>query len=249
MKFLRFRISKIRSVDDSGWIEVDKVTALIGTNESGKTNLLLPLWKLNPAKNGEINPIGDYPRKLFNQIRNLQEKPIFVEAVFDVGDNLADQLAKLTRMPAEAVREVTVSRDFDGCYDIDFPEATPSRVIEAACLQALFEEAVEELERLKPLKTEQDLRESIIQAVQHGRASITDTSGRTREHLDPMLAALCAVNTEQAPKTSVLVPRFERLRQDLTALLEEISEPHPAESEAARKLVLKHLPRFVYYSN
>jgi len=249
MELLRFRVSKFRSVDDSGWIEVDDVTALIGTNESGKTNLLLPLWKLNPAKNGEINPIGDYPRKLFNQSRNLQEKPIFVEAVFDVGDNLADQLAKLTRMPAEAVREVNVSRDFDGCYDIDFPKSTPSRVVEAACLQALFDEAVEELERLKPLKTEQDLRESILQAVQHGRASITDTSGRTREHLDSMLAALCAVNTEQAPKTSVLVPRFERLRQDLTALLEEISEPHPAESEAARKLVLKHMPRFVYYSN
>ena len=38
----------------SGWIEVDNVTSLIGTNESGKTNLLLPLWKLNPAKDGEV---------------------------------------------------------------------------------------------------------------------------------------------------------------------------------------------------
>ncbi len=49
MKLTRFKVTNFRSVADSGWIEVDAVTALIGVNESGKTNLLLPLWKLNPA--------------------------------------------------------------------------------------------------------------------------------------------------------------------------------------------------------
>jgi hypothetical protein len=33
----------------------------IGVNESGKTNLLLPLWKLNPAHEGEIRPMSDCP--------------------------------------------------------------------------------------------------------------------------------------------------------------------------------------------
>jgi AAA15 family ATPase/GTPase len=41
-KLQRFRVTHFRSVDDSGWIEVDNVAALIGTNESGKTNILLP---------------------------------------------------------------------------------------------------------------------------------------------------------------------------------------------------------------
>ena len=50
MKLIRFRVTNFRSVEDSDWIEVDDVAALIGTNESGKTNVLLPLWKLNPAK-------------------------------------------------------------------------------------------------------------------------------------------------------------------------------------------------------
>ncbi len=54
MKLLQFRVTNFRSVADSGWIAADDVTALIGTNESGKTNLLLPLWKLHPAKDGEI---------------------------------------------------------------------------------------------------------------------------------------------------------------------------------------------------
>lgn len=60
MKLLQFRVTNFRSVEDSHWIDVDNVTALIGTNESGKTNILLPLWKLNPAKEGAIDKTSDY---------------------------------------------------------------------------------------------------------------------------------------------------------------------------------------------
>src|SRR5207247_7751961 len=60
MKLKKFRVTQFRSVEDSGWIEADDVTALIGTNESGKTNVLLPLWKLNPAKEGGIVATADY---------------------------------------------------------------------------------------------------------------------------------------------------------------------------------------------
>ena len=49
MKLKKFRVTNFRSVEDSGWIDADDVTALIGTNESGKTNIILPLWKLNPG--------------------------------------------------------------------------------------------------------------------------------------------------------------------------------------------------------
>jgi recombinational DNA repair ATPase RecF len=56
MKLLQFRVTNFRSVSDSGWVEADNVAALIGVNESGKTNLLLPLWKLKPARDGEIQP-------------------------------------------------------------------------------------------------------------------------------------------------------------------------------------------------
>ena len=56
MRLTRFLVTNFRSVENSGWIDVDNVTALIGVNESGKTNLLVPLWKLNPATGGEIEP-------------------------------------------------------------------------------------------------------------------------------------------------------------------------------------------------
>ena len=52
MRLTRYRVTNFRSIIDSGWINLDDVTTLVGENETGKTNLLLPLWKLNPAGGG-----------------------------------------------------------------------------------------------------------------------------------------------------------------------------------------------------
>ncbi len=130
MKLLRFRVTNFRSVEDSGWISTSEVTALIGINESGKTNLLIPLWKLNPAKDGEINAIADYPRKNFNEIRTLEEKPVFIQAEFKLDDNLISEIIKITGAEKDEVAITSVSRQFDGTYIIDFPSENTCRFIQ-----------------------------------------------------------------------------------------------------------------------
>ncbi|MEK3761303.1 AAA family ATPase [Paenibacillus sp. FSL P4-0338] len=99
MKLVSFRVKQFRSVEDSGWINISDVTAFIGTNESGKTNLLVPLWKLNPAKDGEINAIQDYPRDEYHIIRALKKKPIFIEAKFHLSERVNDKISELTGLP------------------------------------------------------------------------------------------------------------------------------------------------------
>jgi predicted ATP-dependent endonuclease of OLD family len=46
---VRFRVYNYRNIDDSDWIELAQVTALVGRNESGKTALLKALHKFYPA--------------------------------------------------------------------------------------------------------------------------------------------------------------------------------------------------------
>src|SRR5690349_20948204 len=116
MKLVKFRVTNFRSVVDSGWITVDEVTALIGTNESGKTNLLLPLWKLKPAKDGEINLLNDAPRKRYNEVKNLEEKPVFIEAHFEIPAPLRQELMKLTKATEEDLSIASVQRKYDGRY-------------------------------------------------------------------------------------------------------------------------------------
>lgn len=106
MKLARYRVSNFRSVRDSGWLDADSVTALIGVNESGKTNLLLPLWKLKPARDGEVQPTSHYPKTMFGEIRDAPGDYPFVTAEFATGGFAASfaKLAELNDVEAETVR-------------------------------------------------------------------------------------------------------------------------------------------------
>ncbi|HAM21873.1 MAG TPA: hypothetical protein DCQ04_06295, partial [Actinobacteria bacterium] len=50
------------NIDDSGWITLDRVTAFVGRNESGKTTLLKALHKFNPASKEPYDPMREFPR-------------------------------------------------------------------------------------------------------------------------------------------------------------------------------------------
>ena len=67
MKALRFRVQNFRNIEDSGWIELDQVTAFVGRNESGKTALLKTLHKFNPASDEPYNPQKEFPRDRYTR--------------------------------------------------------------------------------------------------------------------------------------------------------------------------------------
>src|SRR5690349_429086 len=145
MKLTGFRVTNFRSIEDSGWISTDDVTALIGTNESGKTNILMPLWKLKPAKNGEINSLQDFPRKRYNEIRSMEKKPVFIEAHFEMDETEAQQIASLTGASIDEVKKVVVKRTLDGAYSVNFPDANPLRSVEKAQVMTIVSSALTDL--------------------------------------------------------------------------------------------------------
>ena len=66
MKLSKFRVVNYRNVTDSGWIEAGRITAFVGQNEGGKSNLFEALYRLNPfvaAEKYDINedwPVDDW---------------------------------------------------------------------------------------------------------------------------------------------------------------------------------------------
>ena len=89
MKLLRYRVTDFRSVEDSGWIDCDDVTTLVGINESGKSNLLLALWKLNPARGGEIDILHDMPVSKLSELRKNIVAVTFISADFELDEENA----------------------------------------------------------------------------------------------------------------------------------------------------------------
>ena len=120
MKLLRYKVTNFRSVEDSGWIECDDVTTLVGINESGKSNLLLALWKLHPVNNGEIDILHDMPVSKLSVMRNNKAKEIFIEAVFSIDKETIDNVYEETGYIIEDETEITLKRFYDGHYSFQY---------------------------------------------------------------------------------------------------------------------------------
>ncbi len=247
MQLKSFRVRNFRSVDDSGIIETDNVTALIGINESGKSNLLLPLWKLNPAKDGELKPTSDYPRKSYNDIRNMKTKPVFIEATFIPNTELAAKLAEICSASVDAFSEIVVSRDFSDEVHVSFPDAPSTRETPRERIAVLLEAASKELQTLTPRNNEEDAASRARQAIVTAQAGLPGNEVVALEQLEAIQALLPQV--EGMAKTSAVGPRYAQLRADLDAIHDELRVELPNDIQKALDLAWTEVPAFVYYTN
>src|SRR5258708_6073110 len=78
MVLQRVRVTKYRSIRDSGWFDVEKgKTILIGPNEAGKTALLEAIQRINPPLGTRgFDPLRDYPRSEFDDINSADNRAV-----------------------------------------------------------------------------------------------------------------------------------------------------------------------------
>lgn len=247
MRLLRYRVTNFRSVSNSGWVETDDVTALIGVNESGKSNLLIPLWKLKPAREGDIRPTSDYPKTMFAEIRESPGDYCFISAEFAT-EAFGSKLAAITGITAEEAEIVRVDRYFDGGYQVSFPRHQHPTTAKVEDVATLLQEAMTEIDGMPGLATEKGQKGDLIKGL---HTVLMDLPEGT---MDPVrLAALAEKLRSLAPeapaKTSSIFPRLEVAAAAIDELHQRLSAPAPGEAQAVFDGVIKRLPRFVYYSN
>ncbi|MEL7115552.1 MAG: AAA family ATPase [Pseudomonadota bacterium] len=110
MKLTKFRVRNYRSINDSGDIEVARITALLGRNESGKTNLLRALMSLNPPGGAvELDPVKDFPRH--RTLTDCDDETLVVDTTWTLDDEDRAALASLWPRASD-VENIHVSRCF-----------------------------------------------------------------------------------------------------------------------------------------
>lgn len=247
MRLLRYKVTNFRSVSDSGWIEADDVTAFIGVNESGKSNLLLPLWKLNPAREGELRPTSDYPKTRFGEIRANPGNFTFISADFST-EALASQYSSMTAMTAEEAEVVRVTRYYDGNYTVEFPRYFHPKDIAARDVETLIRSGMEEVQSMNALPTEKNSKENLISGLQTIILELAEER-LSSEDLEKLSGSLRALSPENPAKSSSIFPRLERLASDIDNFSRELLSPEPGDVEAVFDSVINRMPKFVYYSN
>jgi hypothetical protein len=131
MRLLKYKVNKFRSVKGTEWIEVDQWTCFVGVNESGKTNLLLPLWKFNPADDAtQIDLLLDYPRDEYSEIEEkegVRKDEPFVETLFELTDQELDAFKKkydafINPPKIEDKTDAATAEDKPETDDVEAPE-------------------------------------------------------------------------------------------------------------------------------
>jgi predicted ATP-dependent endonuclease of OLD family len=251
MRLKRFRVIGFRSVADSGWVDVDDVTALVGENESGKTNILLPLWKLNPtSEDGEIDLVSDFPHDRYHEAYAMDEKdlPVFIQAEFDVQD-LAEELATATTAPVEEVSTVRVERKYNGDHIITFPDAKGGDKIAGAELATALKLGQSKIAQSPtPKPAYEQARDSLVRVLSGEATRYENEPFLTVEQLTVVRKAIEDAGSSKISKTADIIKQQTAVVEATAALIARATKEHPNSNAKAIEQVKTHLPRFVYYS-
>lgn len=249
-KLKKFRVTKFRSITDSNWIEVDDTTCLVGTNESGKTNLLLALWKLNPANDEKIDPLSDYPRKYYVDYKGTRGGETFISAEFELDTELTSELSLQTGFHTELVKRVIVSRSYDGDYKYEFAKNSLDFIKSDDLKSQLIDFKSKYLESTTAGKEELSTNEKISTFITDLNKSVDTNEKLTQDALQKLKESI-RVFLEENFKRKVNINSYfnNNLYTYLDKSIAAFDDGGIDFPERFEKEVYQALPKFVYYSD
>jgi energy-coupling factor transporter ATP-binding protein EcfA2 len=240
-----FRVQNFRSVNDSGDIPLEKITALVGRNESGKSNLLMALSLLNPPDGRkDIDSVKNFPRG-----RRLDECKPETPVVQTLWHLAPEQTAEITKLlpDHEPIEQVSITRCYSakrtkvGLKGLTAPTVEPAKMrSQVRRLQPVLEAAVGKLpvDKQQPgTAALEELKQAILAPTNDPKAWASETVAKGAAFRK--LLGANAVLLEES--TDELLAEIE----DTASRISGFDEAHGN----ARTLVLSWVPRFVYITD
>lgn len=248
LTLLEFKVTNFRNIDDSGWIPLERVTAFVGRNESGKTALLKALHKFNPASKESFSPQRDFPRDRFT--RDYREGADWPACAvkFQVDPQLWQGLLSLQDPQASVI--VVVTRYYDGSLAFVFdPVPLEPKITRDAVDQAFgeFRTATTNLAAPAPDQepTYQSLRTDLLNWCDSCEERLqAHTDFKDSEAITLLDAIRNESNSKARGETSGAVTP---LQQVIKKVLQEARTP--SIQEQLEKAITNHLPVFIYFDN
>jgi len=251
MKLIKFKVENFRSVENSDWIKAEDVTCLVGTNESGKTNLLVALWKLNPANNEPITPLDDYPRKMYHNFEQTEGKEVFISAEFEVDSETAKKLSQDSGWYEDLMRQVIVKRKYNGEYVYEYVRNRIESISKSS-LTDLLNELIHTYNSSElPNKEEDATNENIINFINSEIQKITKWNDElSQENITEVKTNFEAFIDNNYKRKTNLNSFFDtNLFPKLNKIISAFDANGISVSDNAKKIIKTKLPKFVYYSD
>jgi predicted ATP-dependent endonuclease of OLD family len=160
MKLTEVTINKYKSflTEQSVHIE-DKVTRIVGKNESGKTSFLEALTKYNyydkNDKTFSFNKTNDYPRnelKTYEQ-QNPENNCAVVSCTFEISDALLGEIQDDVGKDTFKQKTISISHKYNGGKTYSIYSNTPAFIMNFLSMYDISQEKHDELTKTKTVKT------------------------------------------------------------------------------------------------
>jgi predicted ATPase len=255
MKAVRFRVQNFRNIDDSDWIALERVTAFVGRNESGKSALLKALHKFNPATPEPYDAQREFPRDRYT--RDYVAKgskgsdwPV-CSVTFELPTELKTAITEILddgqqTTPGEAI----VTRYYDGTLRIEYVPAIKEKQVSPAALVAALEIFASASRRLvAPAPTEEQntaaQRTSLIEwSVSWQDRLKAKTDLHNAEGASLLTTFRAEANSKSNPQTADMI---EALVATITPMLEAIQRGSILDRIGA--LIKNNMPVLIYFEN
>ncbi|HEV3305916.1 MAG TPA: AAA family ATPase [Candidatus Sulfotelmatobacter sp.] len=243
MQLESFRIQNYRSITDSGDIKLSHVTALLGRNESGKSNLLLGLRTLNPTEGFKaLNPTKDFPRH--RRLTECSDDTGVVSSSWKLTSNEQKELAEILPR-AGSVTHVQIGRTYGAKRWVSFQNLPPLEFDKASVqnkitkIVASVKVAGENLE---------EARKTPLEAAVAAFSDAAAVKGTKEDWAVRTSSALTALRQAIARANATLPENQEKDIVDLEQLCPTISGDQEAQ-QRARNWATAKVPKFIYLAD
>jgi predicted ATP-dependent endonuclease of OLD family len=164
MQLVKAHVTNFRSVEDSGEFELDRVTCLVGKNESGKSAILLALAALfpHPATMVTLDKERDYPRRYLTRYkeRNPDREAVVASTVWKLEQIDLDVVAsELGDGLVLAPQNVKLYRRYGADHPIMSVEIDTQKAVDNALENQGFDQA--QIATLRTARDSDELAEKI----------------------------------------------------------------------------------------
>ena len=241
----QFRVLNYRNIDDSGWIPLERVTAFVGRNESGKTAVLKALHKFNPATPERYNAQREFPRDRFTaDYRNNGGDWSVCKVEFELSDEFRRKL-EADLGSVDIPQKATLTRFYDGSLEIEYDTEIPEDTVDPAELSNALDVFAKGARRLDTEETTQELRTELANWADCLKDDVGELQDlRTEEGVELLTQVREKANAHSQPASADLV-------EALLEKVRELQERAKAESlpERLNKAIESELPVFIYFEN
>lgn len=242
MKLIKFRVKNYRSIEDSGDIPVDeKITTFVGINESGKTNVLRALRKLNSKTDREFNELTEQPVWLF---RNFNPQEVFVTAVFSLSEKEQKEIQSIDSNCK--ITEVSFSKrkNMETICDFNNIEQT------AISFSTFFGPYIKQIHTI--------IQSIDVSSIENGDNKKSELISKLNGIQNKFNNITNVMKNKTLDKINESLQNFKNQVESIEPqcvtsinnILDEIKqEVHPDNNGQIKNYLLEHLPVFIYFEN